>query len=113
MDTDNHFGFAGLPPAPTASGLKPTAPSSGDNPYSNGAALSFPPQGKSEYGGQAGGVCSRGGQAGGEGGVQQRGPGSVCEALGCPYGAWRAVGGFLGGVCCVPPSLKWPGWGLC
>ena len=60
MDTDNHFGFAGLPPAPTASGLKPTAPSSGDNPYSNGAALSFPPQGKSEYGGQAGGACSRG-----------------------------------------------------
>ncbi|XP_031465884.1 bromodomain adjacent to zinc finger domain protein 2A isoform X2 [Phasianus colchicus] len=51
MDTDNHFGFAGLPPAPTASGLKPTAPSSGDSPYSNGAALSFPPQGKSLNGG--------------------------------------------------------------
>uniref|UniRef100_A0A8V1A1H0 Bromodomain adjacent to zinc finger domain 2A n=1 Tax=Gallus gallus TaxID=9031 RepID=A0A8V1A1H0_CHICK len=51
MDTDNHFGFAGIPPAPTASGLKPTAPSSGDNPYSNGAALSFPPQGKSLNGG--------------------------------------------------------------
>lgn len=60
MDTDNHFGFAGLPPAPTASGLKPTAPSSGDSPYSNGAALSFPPQGKSEYGGRRGAVRQSG-----------------------------------------------------
>lgn len=47
MDTNNHFNFPGLSSVPTASGLKPT-PSSGDSLYTNGAALSFPPQGKSK-----------------------------------------------------------------
>ncbi|XP_035426105.1 bromodomain adjacent to zinc finger domain protein 2A isoform X4 [Cygnus atratus] len=50
MDTNNHFNFPGLSSIPTASGLKPT-PSSGDSLYTNGAALSFPPQGKSLNGG--------------------------------------------------------------
>uniref|UniRef100_A0A8B9CM05 Bromodomain adjacent to zinc finger domain 2A n=1 Tax=Anser brachyrhynchus TaxID=132585 RepID=A0A8B9CM05_9AVES len=50
MDTNNHFNFPGLSSVPTASGLKPT-PSSGDSLYTNGAALSFPPQGKSLNGG--------------------------------------------------------------
>ncbi|XP_025047161.1 bromodomain adjacent to zinc finger domain protein 2A [Alligator sinensis] len=45
METNNHFGFAGLPSAPTASGLKPT-PASGDSLYANGAPTAFPLPGK-------------------------------------------------------------------
>lgn len=53
METNNHFGFAGLPSAPTASGLKPT-PASGDSLYANGAPTAFPPPGKGEPGPEGG-----------------------------------------------------------
>uniref|UniRef100_A0A8D2J5Q8 Bromodomain adjacent to zinc finger domain 2A n=1 Tax=Varanus komodoensis TaxID=61221 RepID=A0A8D2J5Q8_VARKO len=46
MEANNHFNFTGLPSSPTASGLK-SAPSSGDNIYTNGSPMNFPQQGKS------------------------------------------------------------------
>lgn len=50
MEANDHFNFTGLPPAPAASGLKPS-PSSGEGLYTNGSPMNFPQQGKSEYGG--------------------------------------------------------------
>ncbi|KAF7247065.1 RNA-directed DNA polymerase from mobile element jockey [Varanus komodoensis] len=49
MEANNHFNFTGLPSSPTASGLK-SAPSSGDNIYTNGSPMNFPQQGKSKCG---------------------------------------------------------------
>lgn len=49
METNDHFNFTGLPPAPAASGLKPS-PSSGEGLYTNGSPMNFPQQGKSECG---------------------------------------------------------------
>ncbi|CAH6778549.1 Baz2a [Phodopus roborovskii] len=46
METNDHFNFTGLPPAPAASGLKPS-PSSGEGLYTNGSPMNFPQQGKS------------------------------------------------------------------
>ncbi|XP_074258854.1 bromodomain adjacent to zinc finger domain protein 2A isoform X2 [Saimiri boliviensis] len=46
MEANDHFNFTGLPPAPAASGLKPS-PSSGEGLYTNGSPMNFPPQGKS------------------------------------------------------------------
>ncbi|XP_051026839.1 bromodomain adjacent to zinc finger domain protein 2A [Acomys russatus] len=46
MEANDHFNFTGLPPAPAASGLKPS-PSSGEGLYTNGSPMSFPQQGKS------------------------------------------------------------------
>lgn len=50
MEANDHFNFTGLPPAPAASGLKPS-PSSGEGLYTNGSPMNFPQQGKSECGG--------------------------------------------------------------
>lgn len=50
MEANDHFNFTGLPPAPAASGLKPS-PSSGEGLYTNGSPMNFPQQGKSKYGG--------------------------------------------------------------
>lgn len=47
MEANDHFNFTGLPPAPAASGLKPS-PSSGEGLYTNGSPMNFPQQGKSE-----------------------------------------------------------------
>ncbi|XP_077909416.1 bromodomain adjacent to zinc finger domain protein 2A isoform X3 [Ictidomys tridecemlineatus] len=46
MEANDHFNFTGLPPAPAASGLKPS-PSSGEGLYTNGSPMNFPQQGKS------------------------------------------------------------------
>uniref|UniRef100_H3BH80 Bromodomain adjacent to zinc finger domain 2A n=1 Tax=Latimeria chalumnae TaxID=7897 RepID=H3BH80_LATCH len=46
METNNHFGFAGLPTASTASGLKPSS-SSGESLYTNGSTMNYSQQGKS------------------------------------------------------------------
>nr|BAA89211.1 bromodomain adjacent to zinc finger domain 2A [Homo sapiens] len=45
-EANDHFNFTGLPPAPAASGLKPS-PSSGEGLYTNGSPMNFPQQGKS------------------------------------------------------------------
>ncbi|XP_031506431.1 bromodomain adjacent to zinc finger domain protein 2A isoform X10 [Papio anubis] len=45
MEANDHFNFTGLPPAPAASGLKPS-PSSGEGLYTNGSPMNFPQQGK-------------------------------------------------------------------
>ncbi|XP_029417100.1 bromodomain adjacent to zinc finger domain protein 2A isoform X2 [Nannospalax galili] len=47
MEANDHFNFTGLPPAPAASGLKPS-PSSGEGLYTNGSPMNFPQQGKIE-----------------------------------------------------------------
>ena len=54
MEANDHFNFTGLPPAPAASGLKPS-PSSGEGLYTNGSPMNFPQQGKSKYGGHRSG----------------------------------------------------------
>ncbi|XP_074082457.1 bromodomain adjacent to zinc finger domain protein 2A isoform X2 [Macrotis lagotis] len=46
MEANDHFNFTGLPPAPAASGLKPS-PSSGEGLYTNGSPMNFSQQGKS------------------------------------------------------------------
>ncbi|XP_072511162.1 bromodomain adjacent to zinc finger domain protein 2A isoform X2 [Notamacropus eugenii] len=46
MEANDHFNFTGLPPAPAASGLKPS-PSSGEGVYTNGSPMNFSQQGKS------------------------------------------------------------------
>nr|XP_021493454.1 bromodomain adjacent to zinc finger domain protein 2A isoform X2 [Meriones unguiculatus] len=46
MEANDHFNFTGLPPAPAASGLKPS-PSSGEGLYTNGSPMNFAQQGKS------------------------------------------------------------------
>ncbi|XP_012587952.1 PREDICTED: bromodomain adjacent to zinc finger domain protein 2A [Condylura cristata] len=46
MEANDHFNFTGLPPAPAASGLKPS-PSSGEGLYTNGSPMNCPQQGKS------------------------------------------------------------------
>ncbi|XP_021561857.1 bromodomain adjacent to zinc finger domain protein 2A [Carlito syrichta] len=46
MEANDHFNFTGLPPAPAASGLKPSPPS-GEGLYTNGSPMNFPQQGKS------------------------------------------------------------------
>ncbi|XP_016079964.1 PREDICTED: bromodomain adjacent to zinc finger domain protein 2A isoform X4 [Miniopterus natalensis] len=46
MEANDHFNFTGLPPAPAASGLKPSS-SSGEGLYTNGSPMNFPQQGKS------------------------------------------------------------------
>ena len=47
MEANDQFNCTGLPPAPAASGLKPS-PSSGEGLYTNGSPMNFPQQGKSE-----------------------------------------------------------------
>ncbi|XP_031797015.1 bromodomain adjacent to zinc finger domain protein 2A isoform X2 [Sarcophilus harrisii] len=46
MEANDHFNFTGLPPAPAASGLKPSPPS-GEGLYTNGSPMNFSQQGKS------------------------------------------------------------------
>nr|XP_017507428.1 bromodomain adjacent to zinc finger domain protein 2A isoform X1 [Manis javanica] len=46
MEANDHFNLTGLPPAPAASGLKPS-PSSGEGLYTNGSPMNFSQQGKS------------------------------------------------------------------
>uniref|UniRef100_A0A8C2VNZ2 Bromodomain adjacent to zinc finger domain protein 2B n=1 Tax=Chinchilla lanigera TaxID=34839 RepID=A0A8C2VNZ2_CHILA len=45
MEANDHFNFTGLPPAPAASGLRPSP--SGEGRYTNGSPMNFPQQGKS------------------------------------------------------------------